>query len=167
MNHSEREKRHLERQAAKLFLHAYGQLTGQRPGQITHNDPIQPDISTHLAGTELDLEIAHLYGSAAEAMLLLGRDLQPSTSKALDALQLADPDQRLLQALQRILQAKAGKVYQSQRVWLVIRNANPLWQRQDFLNHLPSLRLPQQHPFEQIWVVADMHALSGLVCLYP
>ncbi len=167
INHSEREKRLLERQAAKLFLQCYGQLTGQRHGSIVHNDPLQPDISTSLAGTSLDLEIAHLYGSAAEAMLLLGKELSDDTYQALRSLEQTDPDHRLLQALQRILHAKAGKLYQSKRVWLVLRNANPLWQRQDFLDHLPLLQLPEQHPFEQIWVVADMHGISGLVALYP
>lgn len=167
MNNSELEKIALERQAARVFLRCYGELTQQKHGPIEHNLPQAPDISTTLAGQNLDIEIAHLYGSEAEAMLVLGRELKPETRAELQALVHLDPGHRLLQALSHILLAKAGKRYQSKRVWLVIRNANPLWQRAEVLAQLPQLPMPPQHPFEQIWLVADMAGLSGLVALYP
>ncbi len=73
----------------------------------------------------------------------------------------------MLEALNRIICNKAQKYYDSQRVWLVIRNANPLWRREDMLAHCDKLHLPKLHPFEQIWVVGDMLGISGILPLFP
>lgn len=164
---SEREKLRLEHEAARLFMRLYEGCFGVEIRHIWHNEPKKPDVSCYLGRDRLDLEIAHLYGSEAEAMLLLGRDLGDKTWHYLQELTTTHPDDRLLTALNRILGNKAQKNYHSKKVWLVIRNMNPLWTRRDFLQRLDRIHLPEQHPFEAVWVVADFQGVSGLVRIFP
>lgn len=162
---STEEKIELEHQAAKLFMRHYEQLTGQHIRHIWHNEPHKPDVSCRLNGDRLDLEIAHLYGSEEEAMLILGRQLTDPTREALLEQQQVSSDARLLNALNRILRQKAQKRYDSGRVWLVIRNAHPAWSQQQILALQHHIDVPEEHPFEQIWIVADWQGLSGIIKL--
>ena len=163
---SEAEKVRLEHDAAKLFMRWYERNTGRQIRHIWHNTPIRPDTSCMLDGEKLDLEIAHLYGSEAEAMAILGRELSDKTRLELQQLDHA-VDDRLLTALNKILQNKAQKHYASDRVWLVIRNAHPSWKRQDIKALEHKITVPDLHPFEKIWLVADFNGESGIVRLYP
>lgn len=167
MTPAEHEKIALEHDAARLFMRAWEGHTGVPIRHIWHNRPDKPDVSCFLDGERLDLEIAHLYGTEAEAMAILGRDLTPTTHQALAELERSDTDIRLLRALNRILAAKALKTYTSNRVWLVIRNANPAWSRAEVEPLQHKIQVPDGHPFEQVWMVADMRADSGIVQLYP
>ncbi|MHA7881471.1 MAG: hypothetical protein ACX931_16905 [Saccharospirillum sp.] len=167
MTPSEEEKIALEHEAARLFMRQWEQLYGVPLRHIWHNKPNKPDVSCFLNGNRLDLEIAHLYGSEAEAMAILGRGLSPQTQQALAELDRENADHRLLSALNHLLAAKALKNYHSQRVWLVIRNANPHWSRTDIEALQHHIDVPGGHPFEQIWMVADMQANSGIVQLHP
>lgn len=168
INDSASEKRALEHEAARLFMRWYERLTGVPIRHIWHNEPRKPDVSCLLDGSRLDLEIAHLYGSELEAMHLLGRGLSERTQKELESqARVADTHSRLLQALNQILANKSQKYYQSQRVWLVIRNAHPAWSAEEITSLKDKIEVPEQHPFEQIWIVGDMQGKSGIVQLYP
>lgn len=167
LSDSQREKIRLEHEAARLFMRLYEGCFQVPIRHIWHNEPRKPDVSCYLGPEQLDLEIAHLYGSEAEAMLLLGRDLGAHTRQYLRELSLTKLDERLLTALNRLLASKAQKDYHSQRVWLVIRNMNPLWTRDDFLRRLPEIHLPDGHVFEQVWLVADFRGETGLVRIFP
>lgn len=165
---SEQEKIHLEHDAAKVFMRLYEAISGIPIRHIWHNEPNKPDVSCRLNGERLDLEIAHMYGSEQEAMKLLGRDLSRDTQSALQQLaHYATLEQRLMFALQRILNNKAEKDYQSKRVWLVIRNAHPAWKVANFLDQLKQVCVPSHHPFEQIWLVGDVKGETGIYQLYP
>ena len=161
------EKIALEHQAAKLFMRLYQHKFGIKMQHIWHNEPAKPDVSCYLEQQRLDLEIAHLYGSEAEAMHILGRELGENTHKELLALLRTPAQHRLLTALNRLISNKAEKSYNTERVWLVIRNANPLWTRRDILQHYRALHMPKRHPFEQIWLIGDMQGQSGILALYP
>lgn len=166
MNGSE-EKLKLEHEAARIFMRLYQHRFGIKMRHIWHNEPARPDVSCYYDGSKLDLEIAHLYGSEVEAMHILGRAISAETHRELMALLRTPPEHRLLTALNRIISSKAQKHYQSDNVWLVIRNANPLWTRQDMLSHCDKLHLPKSHPFNEIWLVGDMAGESGILPLYP
>ena len=166
MNGTE-EKLTLKHEAARLFMRLYEQRFGIQMRHIWHNEPARPDVSCYYDDNKLDLEIAHLYGSEVEAMHILGRELSENTHKELLALLRTPPQHRLLTALNRLISNKAEKSYQSERVWLVIRNANPLWTRKDVLAHCQQLHMPKRHPFEQIWLIGDMQGQSGILALYP
>lgn len=165
---SETEKIRLEHQAAKIFMHWYEHDTGKHIRHIWHNKPIKPDVSCMFEGERLDIEVAHLYGSEQEAMQILGRNLSDLTRSALAELaQFDDPHERLLSALNRILTNKAGKHYNTKRVWLVIRNAHPAWNRDEIQSLQHCIDVPAHHPFEQIWMVGDISGDSGIIQLYP
>ena len=166
MPRSEHEKIALEHDAAKLFMRWYERNTGKKIRHIWHNQPARPDVSCVLEGERLDLEIAHLYGSEAEAMAILGRYLTKQTQAELHSLD-QEADERLLKALNRILASKAEKHYSSTRVWLVIRNAHPQWTKQDIKALGHHIWVPDSHPFEKIWIVGDMEGKTGIVRLYP
>jgi hypothetical protein len=161
------EKIELEHQAARIFMRLYQHKFGIKMQHIWHNQPAKPDVSCYLEQQRLDLEIAHLYGSEAEAMKILGRELKGGTLDALQSLTQFPVAERLLQALDRLIQNKAQKSYDSEKVWLVIRNAHPDWHAQELEQTPQLLQIPAQHPFEQIWLVADMTGQTGLVPLYP
>ncbi len=161
------EKIELEHQAARIFMRLYQHKFGIKMQHIWHNQPAKPDVSCYLEQQRLDLEIAHLYGSEAEAMKILGRELKGGTLDALQSLTQFPVAERLLQALDRLIQNKAQKSYDSEKVWLVIRNAHPDWHAQELEQTPQLLQIPAQHPFEQIWLVADMTGQAGLVPLYP
>jgi hypothetical protein len=161
------EKIELEHQAAKLFMRLYQHKFGVKMRHIWHNEPAKPDVSCYLEQQKLDLEIAHLYGSEAEAMKILGRELKGGTLEALQSLEQWPVAERLLQALDKLIINKAQKSYDSDKVWLVIRNAHPDWHAQELEQTPHLLQIPPKHPFEQIWLVADMTGQAGLVPLYP
>jgi len=167
MREQQLEKIQLEHDAARLFMRLYEQQYKKPMRHIWHNEPAKPDVSCYLADERLDLEIAHLYGSEVEAMQILGKPLSLQTHQELLALQQVPAEDRLLEALNRLIEQKGHKSYDSKRVWLVIRNANPLWRSQDLQQNRPRLLLPSQHPFEQIWLVGDLFGLSGIVPLFP
>lgn len=161
------EKIELEHEAARIFMRLYERDFGVKMRHIWHNEPRRPDVSCYYDDQKLDLEIAHLYGSEAEAMHILGRELSSHTHRELLQLMRMPAEARLVAALNSLLASKAEKRYDSKRVWLVIRNANPLWTRDEMLAHFPRLHLPASHPFEQVWVIGDMLGESGLLALYP
>lgn len=181
LHRSESIKRQLERDAAKHFLRLYEQMYQTPMRNISHNEPSRPDISCHLDGKPLDLEIAHLYASASEAKILSreivaqvqGHKIPIEPSDILETSDILEPSdkerellnylsdliemssqQRLITALTRILNSKSQKYYDSPRVWLVIRNASPLWQTKDFQQCMQHFQIPRS-PFEQIWLLPE------------
>jgi len=161
------EKLRLEHEAARLFMRLYQRQFGRQMRHIWHNEPAKPDVSCYLEGERLDLEIAHLYGSEAEAMAILQRPLGEGTLSALLELQHSEPGERMMAALLRIIQQKATKYYLSQRVWLVIRNTHPRWHGEDLPLHLKKLSWPASLPFEQIWLVPDFRGELPVMQLFP
>lgn len=161
------EKVRLEHEAARLFMRLYQRRFGVSMRHIWHNEPAKPDVSCYLEQQRLDLEIAHLYGSEAEAMLLLGRELSPQTRDALAALQQVPVQERMLAALDRLIRQKAHKSYDSERVWLVIRNTHPVWLAEHLQPFRQTIELPAAQPFEQIWLVIDYRGEHGIAAVYP
>ena len=146
---SQHEKIQLEHQAAALFMKLYERNTNIRMRHIWHNEPNKPDVSCYREDKKLDLEIAHLYGSETEAMAILGREISLEMQQELAQMMQEPSELRLQTALQRLLHNKAQKRYQSDNVWLVIRNASLLWQAEDIISIKHALYIPDSHPFEQ------------------
>jgi len=167
VNPQQAEKIQLEHEAARLFMRLYQRQFHQQMQHIWHNQPAKPDVSCYFDGVRLDLEIAHLYGSEAEAMQVLGRALSLETQTALQQLAVVSPAERLLTSLNRLLVQKSKKHYDSDRVWLIIRNANGHWTADDFRRCQHALERPLRHPFQQIWIIGDFRGESGLFRLEP
>ena len=151
---SELEKIQLEHEAAKTFMRRYEAMFHIPMRHIWHNSPSKPDVSCYLNGERLDLEIAHLYGCEEEAKFLLGRTLSAKTQQILELLENTPPTHRMIEALNHVLQSKAEKSYESERVWLVIRNLNPHWQTPEFAQHVHLISSISGYPFEQIWLLS-------------
>ncbi len=167
MTPAEQEKVQLEHDAAKIFMRCYEAKFQVPIRHIWHNLPRKPDVSCYLQDRRLDMEIAHLYGSEQEAMKILGRELDEHTRNELLALEQTPADGRLLTALNRILVNKGGKSYRTERVWLVIRNAHPAWTSAAIAELQDLINVPNEHVFEQIWIVGDMRGETGILQLYP
>lgn len=166
LRESEKEKIALEHDAAKLFMRLYEKAYSVSMRHIWHNTPSKPDVSCYLDGTRLDLEIAHLYASEAEAMAVLGRSLSIETQREI-ALMAQTPDcDHLRNALERLLKQKYQKRYDSQRVWLVIRNASSNWHQNDIVEVVQKMVTPKKQPFEQIWIISDFFGKDGLIQVY-
>jgi len=163
---SEEEKLKLEHDAAKLFMRQYEKATGKHIRHIWHNQPKRPDVSCMLEGQRLDLEIAHLYGSSQEAMDILKQGITTNTKHELELQEaISDINERLIGALNAILKNKASKTYDSDRVWLVIRNAHPAWNCQSALAAMDQIEIPKGYQFEHIWLVGDFMGKSGIIRL--
>lgn len=168
MDKIDQEKNLLEEQASRIFCDWYTLQFQQKMSFLHLNSPSKPDASCLLNGRQVDLEIAHLYGSQAEAMQILGKPLEQRTLDDLQHLeQSTSIQQRLVKALNRILSSKAHKHYDSAHPWLVIRNAHPAWQADDIRENCKQIKLTSNHPFEQIWIIGDWQGKSGVVKLYP
>lgn len=168
MSQPDQEKSRLEEQASRIFCDWYSGRFNQKMTFQHLNSPSKPDATCRLNGKLIDLEIAHLYGSQQEAMQILGKDLDQRTTFELEHLEEStDTQQRLINALNRILYNKAQKHYDSAHPWLVIRNAHPAWHADDIRQHCRQIRLLDSHPFEQIWIIGDWQGQSGVVKLYP
>ena len=166
LDRSNTEKIELEHSAARLFMRWYEFISGRKIRHIWHNRPRKPDVSCRLEGQRLDLEIAHLYGSSQDAMRLLGRHVNLQTRKRLlEQHKFIDVDERLIDALNRILLNKSHKTYHSQCVWLIIRNTHKAWDANRIRSLQNRILIPHVHPFEQIWMVADYQGKTGIVRL--
>jgi hypothetical protein len=165
---SDREKMQLEHDAAKIFMRRFEAKTGKTIRDIIHNEPSKPDITCHLEGETLDLEIAHIYGSEAEAIQILGHYIGESITNELHQLQtIRGAYNRLLSALNRILFNKSKKYYATEKVWLVLRNAHPAWTAEKIKALRTEITIPENHPFDQIWIIGDFAGISDIVRLYP
>lgn len=162
LSHSEHEKRRLEREAAKLFMKRYEQETSRPIRHIWHNEPAKPDISCYLDKEQLDLEIAHLYASADEARYIRSPCNKDRLWQYLEEQSSLEPEEKLDSALLRLLNNKALKHYDSDRVWLVIRNASALWNREQILRAQQHF-CQSNHPFEQIWIIPDFSGQEPLI----
>lgn len=163
---SEKEKLRLEERATKAFIHAYEQQFHQHIVFLRHNTPAKPDVSCLLSGVEIDFEIAHLYGSEEEAMAHLGRDIPEDTLQELRVMDASQsPEKRLIHALNRLIDKKSQKFYDSDNVWLVICNTHPFWRVLDGPSFKQELTIPNSMIFAQIWLINDIAGEDGIVSL--
>jgi hypothetical protein len=158
------EKENLEIAAAEIFCNCYLKKEGIFAEFLKINYPPLPDATCTIGDNKVDLEIAHLYGSGIDAQRLLGRQRKvPFCKNMLREQRLIPLNFRIPSELNNILKNKSTKKYESERVWLVIRNAFPLWEKSDFINYQSEIILPKKSPFEKIWLICDSKGYSGLL----
>lgn len=163
------ESRRLEVYAVIAFIAAFRREF--RPCWITLVDmpkPPEPDFICRTNGELVGIEVAHLYGSERDARLRLGRSQTAETTLTAQVKHALQPlTVRIPYDLNAILSDKASKKY-PRRTWLVIRNAHPVWGRTDFEQYLSgSVQIPPSHPFDQMWLLCDSTASSGMLRLFP
>ncbi len=162
------EKTDLEKFAVIEFCKAYNR---QRPEHhlhyIEHCQPPFPDTRCTLDGQDIYIEVAHVYGPPSDAKRLLGRQghAYPGAAEQKQA-RLTPLSIRIGKALERALQCKCKKTYNTSLVWLLVRNANLLWTYSDFQSYLVDINIiPAKHPFQQVWLLCGRGADSGIIDL--
>lgn len=161
------EKDRLEAGALRQFSEALcSELGAARFHFKELRKPPEPDALCELDGEDLYVEVGHVYGTTSDVKQLLGRTgLQAPSQKEKQTSTMVPLDVRLLTPLNRLLADKATKKYRATRVWLLIRSAFPLWNLRDFQEHRSRILVPEEHPFEQIWLLCGAQASSGILRL--
>jgi len=161
------EKNGLEVAALNQFSEALALVLGE--GRFSFHKLLstpEPDGLCSFDGQQLHVEVAHVYGTESDAKQLLGRTGKSAATPEQQTLSNMVPlDARLLKPLNRLLADKATKKYQTERVWLLIRSAFPLWRLDDFKKHQASIEIPPAHPFEQIWLLCGPCTFFGVLRL--
>ena len=135
-------KRNLEIYAAIYFIIALRRYYKRWLKLKNFADPPEPDIYCQLNDTLIGLEVTHLYGSGRDARMLFGRskDIEKTQEHRISH-SLVPLNDRIPADLNRLLNEKATKKY-SCTTWLLIRNAYPLWNRDDFENYISDIVVP-------------------------
>jgi len=124
-------------------------------------DSPEPDILAVRNGHNIGVEVATLYSSDYDAARLLGRiddeDFKDELQK-----ETMIPLERVYPRLTNLIAGKQEKEYSVSLLWLVIRNAFPLFAKQDFLCVADSYDRGQ---FQEIWLVCDRSGSSGILRL--
>ena len=162
------QKADLEKFAATEFCKAYNQRhPGHHLTYVERCQPPLPDTRCTLADEDVYIEVAHVYGCPSDAKRLLGRQghSYPGAAERQQA-RLTPLSSRIGDNLARVLQCKCKKTYSAASVWLLVRNANPLWTYSDFQSYLADTNItPRAHPFEQLWLLCGRGADSGIIDL--
>ena len=158
------EKTDLERSAVVEFCKAYSAQYSERLTYVEHCQPPLPDTRCTLGNSEVFIEVAHLYGHSSDAKTLLGRQGRSAASAAEQQQARFTPLHiRIGEEFSAVLERKCRKKYNAETVWLLIRNANPLWAASDFQSHLANISVPPEHPFQRIWLLCGPEADSGMI----
>jgi len=127
-----------------------------QPGQ---QQPPEPDALCLLDGKQLGVEVAHLYGTGQDAERITGavqKRRNPLTEEERMDNRLKAFRERVLAELNtKVLGKKAKKRYRRSPVWLLVRNRFPLCNRQYFEQHMDEIIVPEDHPFEHIWLLGE------------
>lgn len=162
------EKVDLDKFAVTEFCEAYNRRhPGRRLTYVERCRPPLPDTRCTLADEDVYVEVSHIYGCPSDAKRLLGRQghSYPSTAEQQEA-RLTPLSSRIGDNLARVLQCKCKKTYSTESVWLLVRNANPLWTYSDFQSYLADTSINLgEHPFEQLWLLCGRGAGSGIIDL--
>lgn len=158
------EKAALEKFAVIQFCNAFNSQFKADLTYIERCDPPFPDVKCSLNGNSIFIEVAHLYGAGSDAKRLLGRQgTSYPRREEQETARLTPLHIRIGQDLSRILRQKSGKTYTAHPAWLLVRNANPLWDYSDFTSYVPNIEIPAKNPFLQIWLLCGLRAESKVI----
>jgi len=160
------EKEALEESAVLEFCNAYKEAEHGEISFIRSLQPPYPDTLCIKNGTELHIEVGHIYGTIGDTKLLLGREgnSAPSTQE-LSLSTMLPLNKRFIYPLNSLLAKKSKKNYKGNSIWLIIRSGNLLWNRDEFEKHINEILLPNIHPFDQIWLLCGPRSDFGIMRL--
>src|SRR5215204_2574373 len=149
-----KEKEALEFYALQHFIATHNRSHSPQLRFVKLRQPPEPDALCWIDGEELWVEVTHLHGSEpVDAMRNLGRwppkNAEDSWIKKQEQeTRRKSHQQRVLAKLNESLADKADTHYSRSPVWLLVRNAFPLWAKQDFVQHIDEIAVPESHPFQ-------------------
>ncbi|MFC1938703.1 hypothetical protein ACFLWM_00910 [Chloroflexota bacterium] len=141
------EKTKLEKSALIIFLEIYNRLNGTNLEFEKHCD--RPDIivKDRISKQELGIEVKHLPYDEDEAKILLGRSISPIHSLMSSA--------KLIEKLNNLLKeaTETARKYEfKNKMFLIIRVASRIFDKQDFELHKEDIQIPP-NIFSEIWLV--------------
>jgi len=169
MNNHNDQKDWFEESALDRFTKEYNRNNSPPIIKREKLAPPQPDYVCTIDGRELGVEVTHLYGSEAEAKVFNSPGelvLHRHESDSMSTLSLRD---RFVPELNRLLEKKAVAHYSFDGdIWLLIRIVEAAWwSRALFEKYKNGVRLPESHPFSQIWFLFDDSETFEIVNVYP
>lgn len=159
---SMKQKENLEYYAVINFISEYN-LTHKKKLHFVRQSkkPPNPDTVCLHHKKEIGIEVAHTYGSGAEAAIRLGNRNSEDFPKTLHQKRRITPvDIRALNSLNAIMTKKATKTYDISPTWLLIRNGFPLWSLSDYRKNKKDIFVPKETPFRQIWLLCDENSVK-------
>jgi hypothetical protein len=161
------EKKDLERAAVVEFSKLFTANANRGTLELIELlDPPAPDTRCRFAQKDLFIEVAHVYGTEADAKKRLGREKVSAGNRPLSIGDAAVPfDIRVIQRLNHLLQKKSAKMYSGSPIWLLVRSAFPLMDLEDFMSYSDSIVVPANHPFAEIWLLCGSSAKDGAIKL--
>ncbi|MCH8088966.1 MAG: hypothetical protein IH955_03010 [Chloroflexi bacterium] len=145
MERTEKEK--LEEAAVSYFLEWYAENRARLFKIVNHQDKPDFVVQEYVPSDKVGVEVAHLFQDDAEARMLLGR----SQERVHPTVSLSD----LIKRLNSVLIQKAAKVEDYDfpgDVFLVIRVASPIFDRELFESHRADINVPPCK-FSEIWLL--------------
>ena len=127
-------------------------------------DPPLPDARCIVNGSPVYVEVTHIYGTDADARRALGRKgrAEPTHAERLNSC-VIPLRVRLFNPLNEVLRKKATKTYPVLPLWLLIRNALPIWREKHFREYLSDVVVPESHPFQRIWFLCGTRDAFGMI----
>jgi len=129
-------------------------------------EPPMPDVRCSANGEDIFVEVTHSYGTDADARLALGRTgkAAPTDRERIES-SCIPLQYRFLTPLNERLKAKAKKIYFATPVWLLIRNALPIWNETEFRELSCHITVPEKHPFQRIILLCGPRERFGIIDL--
>jgi len=128
-------------------------------------DGVEPDVIYSLAGRNVGIEIATAYYDhmQARAEWQLARGILKFDSRGIARIgSWVDSDKLISAQVQRELDDKCSKNYSGvDAAWLCIEQHAPLTDVSETLDLVARLKIPREHPFEQIYLGSYAHVGDG------
>ena len=162
-----KEKNALEQGTIEKFADAYVKEAMGMLQFVELAEPPFADGICNLDGKKIFIEVGHIYGTTSDIKQLLGRTgfSAPTDEESLKS-RLIPLNHRLIQPLNRLLEKKGNKKYKGSPVWLLIRNGMPIWAKEEFQEYYHEILVPDEHPFEQIWLLCGPRSDCGVLKLF-
>jgi hypothetical protein len=129
--------------------------------------PPDPDVKCLLGDKHIYIEIGHLYGDEVDARQILGRSKNGEKTHKSRVNHACIPlSDRLPNCLNKLLEEKSKMRY-GPGTWLLIRNAYPIWDINDFKRFRNRIIIPKNHTYETIWLICGQNHNDGVLKLFP
>ncbi len=162
------EKERLEKGALEKFAEGFTASIDRGELKFVNlQKPPEADGLCLLNGKSLSIEVAHVYGTSADVRYLLGRKgySEPTKEEKFQS-GLIPLNERIIGPMNIVLKQKANKEYLSSPVWLLIRVGIPILTVEEFLMYQEEIKIPDSHPFEEIWLMCGPSLQFGFMQLY-
>jgi len=162
------EKERLEKGALEKFAEGFTSSIDRGELKFVRlQTPPEADGLCQLNGSPLNIEVAHVYGTDADVRYLLGRKgySEPTKEEKFQS-GLIPLNERIIGPMNNVLKQKAKKKYFSSPVWLLIRVGIPILTAEEFQVYQGEIKIPDTHPFNEIWLMCGPSLQFGFMQLY-